>query len=165
MSEITTQTIFVVHQMWYTDNELGTELRVSDDTMGEPVRAFTDYAKAVEHTRRLEYERRKLVNPFAPPGDSDYMDLPAPKLEQITSLDEGRLCDWIMDQGLEPPKGKGKKEKRDWEKWWNDHAKKWDEFTTAKVWEALDKVVFYAIVEMEPVTETPSVPKAKKSKK
>jgi hypothetical protein len=58
--------------------------------------AFDDPAQAEEQCRLLEGHVRAAVNPFRC-GTS---------MHDRTSLDEGRLYDWLLDIGLEPPKAK-----------------------------------------------------------
>ncbi|AWM41393.1 hypothetical protein GobsT_75700 [Gemmata obscuriglobus] len=96
-----------------------------------------DAADAERVTR--ENACREVVNPFAC-GAGVYF---------WTHLDEPRLRDWLMDHGVDPPNPK-KGGATDWAGWWKKgHAKLSAEKRHA-VWEALDKVRFYAVVE-EPV--------------
>jgi hypothetical protein len=81
---------------------------------------------------------REAVNPF---------DC-GPAVHCWTHLDEPRLRDWLMDHGVDPPKPQ--KGVTDWTGWWKKSQKKLGAAGRAAVWEALDKVRFFAVRE-EPV--------------
>jgi hypothetical protein len=89
-----------------------------DDEGGEPVRAFRDYAQAEQFRREQEQGRRSRTNPFRYGG----------LVSQWTSLDEGRLRDWLLDAGLTPPGHQGEERpavvKRAWARWWKKHRDK-----------------------------------------
>jgi hypothetical protein len=101
-------------------------------------------ADAAEQERKLrEGEARDGVNPFRC-GTS---------LADRTSLDEGRLCDWLLDHGLEPPEkpvGRRTISPEAWAAWWDEESDFWDDHQRDKVWEALDRVRFHEVVQ-EPV--------------
>jgi hypothetical protein len=81
------------------------------------VATFADPDDAEAERRRLEAEARAVVNPF----------------RCGSTLDEGRLCDWLLDHGLEPPA-----ENRDWVRWYDEGRAAMDDHQREKVWEALD---------------------------
>jgi hypothetical protein len=96
------------------------------------VATFADADAAESERRRLEGEAQAVINPFRC-GSS---------LTEQTSLDEGRLCDWLLDHGLTPPAAEG----RDWVRWYEGLAVL-DDYQRARIWEALDRVRFYEVVE------------------
>ncbi|MFO0840783.1 MAG: hypothetical protein U0797_00065 [Gemmataceae bacterium] len=103
-----------------------------DDEGGEPVRAFRDYARAEAFRREQEQVRRDRTNPFRYGQD----------VHQWTSLDEGRLRDWLLDARLTPP-GHGGEEKpevvaRAWQRWWAKHRAKLTEQQQAGLARALN---------------------------
>jgi hypothetical protein len=100
------------------------------------VQSFATYEEAEADRRRREAAAREQVNPFRCSG---------PALHDRTSLDEGRLHDWLLDAGLTPPKP-GKKG-RDWAGWWEKAKRRMTGPRREKVWEALDKVRFFEVVE------------------
>jgi hypothetical protein len=100
------------------------------------VQSFPTYEEAEADRRRREAQARERVNPFRCGG---------PALHYQTSLDEGRLHDWLLDAGLTPPRP-GKKG-RDWAGWWEKSRRRMTAPQYEKVWEALDKVRFFAVVE------------------
>jgi hypothetical protein len=98
------------------------------------VACFDDADAAEADCRRREAEARAAANPFAYGG---------PALHYQTSFDEGRLRDWLLDAGLEPP-GKGGAA---WRAWWDRHSPSMTELQRARVWQALDKIRFFRVVE------------------
>jgi hypothetical protein len=102
-----------------------------------PLKAFRDKVAAETHCLELENQRRTKENPFAR-GKS---------LEEWSHFDAPRFHDWLLDAGLEPPKKK-KLAADDWREWWTKNAKKMSALQRAKVWEAVDKVRFYEVVEL-----------------
>jgi hypothetical protein len=100
----------------------------------ERVASFDDLDAAETDCRCREEEARRDVNPFACGGPLCYQ----------TSLDEGRLHDWVLDLGLEPPEPGTK---AGWRTWWDKHHKSMTDLQKAKIWEALDKVRFFRVVE------------------
>jgi hypothetical protein len=100
----------------------------------ERVASFKDRAKAEADCARREEEMRHQCNPFACGGPLCYQ----------TSLDEGRLRDWMLDVGLTPP---GTDAKGGWRAWWDENHAAMSEIQRAKVWEALDLVRFFRVSE------------------
>jgi hypothetical protein len=101
------------------------------------VASFDSADEAEAYRREQEARARAVVNPFAG-------TLAAP-IEQ-TSLPEGVLCDWLEDQGIEPPP-QAKTSRRNWAKWWEKSAKKWSDDQREAIWARLDRVSFYRVVE------------------
>lgn len=112
----------------------GTLTRLPGSTRLE---SFEDYEKAEQTRIEMENQARGKFNPFLCGG---------PALHFQTSFDADRLHDWLLDSGVEPP-SVGKKGSRDWKKWWEQTGSRLDEWQTAKVWEALDRVRFYEVVQ------------------
>ena len=112
---------------------------------GNPVKLFADWHRAESFRRQKEQESRAEVNPFAyrvpqqPFGE--------PCLEDHTSFDAARFHDWLLDAGLEPP-APDAKGNANWPAWWDERAPHMTDLQKAKVWEALDKVRFYEVVEV-----------------
>jgi hypothetical protein len=101
------------------------------------LQSFPDPGAAQADCRRREQEARARVNPFTCGG---------PALHHQTRFDEGRLCDWLLDAGVEPPDpapGTG----RAWAAWWDQAHAKWSDLQRDKVWEALDRVRFFEVVQ------------------
>jgi hypothetical protein len=83
-----------------------------------------------------EKAAREQVNPFRCGGDA---------LHYQTTLDEGRLCDWLLDADVTPPAPKGKK--RNWAGWWEKAKGGLTDYQKERVWQALDRLRFFEVVE------------------
>jgi hypothetical protein len=117
---------------------------------GGVVRAFTSEKRARAFHRRLEdYIRTKLpkVNPFqlCRSWEMEY--------ENVTSLPEFALFDWLRDTGLEPPEPNrnawtpnASLVSSNWYWWWKATVKTMTEEQLDHVWRGLDRVKFYEVV-------------------
>jgi hypothetical protein len=101
------------------------------------LRSFADYEEARRFLAEREEEVRARANPFACGG---------PALHYQTSLDEGRLHDWLLDAGVEPPAPRPDG-KRDWRTWWDGVAPALSPEQRARCWQAFDRVRFHDLVE------------------
>jgi hypothetical protein len=108
------------------------------------VSAHSTRDEAEAQCRRLEEEARRIVNPFLYGGASLFYQ---------TSLDEGRWGDWVQDAGLEPPAARNTP---GWWKWWKMGHEGWTALEWVRLWEGLDRVRFYRVVErpLRPVLYT-----------
>lgn len=98
-----------------------------------PLASFATFDAADADRRAREDRARGWVNPFTC-GEA---------IHHWTSLDEPRLRDWLMDRGINPPAAQ-KDGKTDWAAWW---AEGLSGEGRAEVWDALDKLRFYAVAE------------------
>jgi hypothetical protein len=114
-------------------NRQGLLLRLPGSTR---LQSFPDVQAAELDRAERERKARSVVNPFTYGGNA---------LHYQTSFDEGRLCDWLLDEGLEPPKPG--KSGRDWQKWWQETHQSMTPLQIDKVWEALDKARFFEVVQ------------------
>ena len=105
----------------------------------DPMRTFHDRSTAEAAARELEWELRRRVNPFA---------FGERFLHYQTTFDAPRLFDWCLDHGLEPPAVAP--ESPMWEEWWERHQPRFTDVQRAAVWEALNRVRFYRVIESEP---------------
>ncbi len=96
--------------------ELGVYVRGPDEG-GLPVKVFTDLDRAEAFCREQEQARRARTNPFRYGWGMD----------SRTSLDEGRLRDWLLDAGLTPPGHEGEERpeviRKSWQAWWRQVRK------------------------------------------
>lgn len=129
-------TRFVVKRLNWVEEYRGQRSRRPGEVA---VASFGTFEEADADRARRESERRDRVNPFECGTAVQYW----------THLDEPRLRDWLMDHGIEPPKAK-KGGPTNWPAWWKKHQKLLGAEKRASVWEALDKVRFFAVRE-EPV--------------
>ena len=72
----------------------------------------------------------------------------AAALHYQTSFDAARLFDWCLDHGLDPPGVTD--DSVAWAAWWDTHQEGFTAAQRAAVWEVLDRVRFYRVVEAEP---------------
>jgi hypothetical protein len=141
MARFDEQTLYLVQEVWWpldeeSESPHGRWLCI-DPAFGKPCLACTSREAALAEADRRERHERADLNPFCY-GHST---------EERTSMPEEVLCDWLTDAGIEPP---GIDEDDDWADWWASIA---DELTGQQrdnVWEALDLVRFYRVVELPP---------------
>jgi hypothetical protein len=112
-----------------------------DPEAGAPIKAFTDRNAAEAFRLSLERQARAGCNPFQHGHD----------LADLTALPEGPLRDWLLDAGLTPPKWKLNPVVLSG--WWDQHAEAMTELQRDKVWEALDRVRFYTVVDLGTLPE------------
>jgi hypothetical protein len=102
-----------------------------------PVKAFLDRPSADEARVALDEAAWRGINPFR------YGN----KVRDWTSFDEGRLRDWLLDHGLEPPSGK-KPTVDGWRKWYDQVSDDLDDLQRRAIRQGLDRVVFYQVTEL-----------------
>jgi hypothetical protein len=102
-----------------------------------PSKAFADREKAEAHCAALNDAAWGGINPFHFGGS----------VMAWTSLDEGRLRDWMLDHGLEPPGAKRSKPDA-WRRWYDGLHDKLNGVQRRAIREALDRVVFYRVTEL-----------------
>jgi hypothetical protein len=103
---------------------------------GWPLKAFLDPEAADAFCGEQERLAWQTCNPFRH-GEitSDW-----------SSFDAGRLRDWLLDAGLEPPAARARAPA--WRKWYDAVGPSLTEVQRLKTHEALDKVRFYRVVEL-----------------
>lgn len=141
MARFDGDTLWLVQKVWWQPDEW-CETRhgrwlCADLGFGEPVVAFTIRDAAEVEAARLEAEARTKMNPFAH----------GKGIEDRTSMPETVFCDWLEDAGIQPP---GIDQDSDWADWWQANAAGWTPHQRDKVWEALDLVRFFSVVELPP---------------
>jgi hypothetical protein len=125
---------------------------------GAPVKVFADRKEAEAYCRKVQRKERRAVNPFAYgssfPGLDDFTSMPTD--EFIASLEHsgirpptGQLQQWQQWQ-TGPAIGEFDQESYDsWWGWWRDSAASWDRKLLDRVWDRLDKVRLFEVVEVE----------------
>lgn len=101
-----------------------------------PVKAFLDRATAEAHSEKANDAAWEGINPFHFGS----------KLADWTSLDLGRLRDWMLDLGLQPPDGKFSADK--WQRWYDRVHDQLDEVQRRAIRQGLDRVQFYQVSEL-----------------
>jgi hypothetical protein len=134
-------TIFLVQKLywwtWRNDDEEPVYCRFEEGSI--PVRAFTDYDRASDYQRAQEQARRAEVNPFY------YGE----KLADLSSFTAEPFHDWLLDAGLTPWTIRKDKDFKKYRTWWKKNRGQMTDLQRTRVWEALDKVRFFEIVELE----------------
>jgi hypothetical protein len=131
---------------------------------GFPLKVFSDRAAAEAYRRPLEREARQGENPFnygRYPGGS------FPSLADHTSMPTGEFIAWLEAEGLEPPAGQrqawlaweaqkqshpGRYDEgsyKAWWEWWHENSGRWPAEQRERVWDRLDRVRFYDVVEVD----------------
>lgn len=117
------------------------------------VRAFLDPVAAQEFAFRLTQGAvpwPAVINPFRGLNERWMEDRTITTVADVTSMPEPIFCDWLREAGLEPPAEAAiGRWLRDWASWWDQHAPRMTDHQRAKVWQALDRLRFYEIVETE----------------
>jgi hypothetical protein len=131
MAELGTR--FVVKRLKWAEHYGGKRTRQPGEVA---VKSFASFEEAEAERAKREEEYRKAVNPFDCGTAVHYW----------SHLDEPRLRDWLMDHGIDPPKP-NKDGTTNWSDWWKKNQKKLGPERRAAVWEALDKVRFFAVRE------------------
>ena len=153
----------VVRVYWRYVDGSSPQLESEPAGAGFPLKVFADRAAAAAHCRELERAARaKCGCPFSFGRDG----VPSlPSLDDYTTTPTGAFLDWLEDQGLEPPAGQraaweasrqrpasGDFQKDSWDawvRWWVDNAGQWDADLRERVWDKLDRVRFFEVVEVE----------------
>jgi len=102
------------------------------------VAGFSKSEESHRFYRDVEWGIRRRFNPF---------QCGEPLLNYQTGFDAARLYDWCLDAGLDPPAVV--KESSAWSIWWHEHHAEFTDLQRAAVWEALDRVRFFRVVEWE----------------
>jgi hypothetical protein len=111
---------------------------------GTPVRAFLDPGAAEAHRRSLEKAYRAGRNPFT---------LAEYELDELTSFDAGRLRDWLLDAGIDPPEAED--DPVAWARWWQENAERLTPEQRDRAWDGLDRLRFYHVLAF-PEAEQPA---------
>lgn len=117
-------------------------------------RAFADAVAAEKFRQQLERGAKPpppAANPFHGFRQRFLEDREFHGLADLTSMPEPIFLDWLREAGLEPPDARphGRTRERDWAGWWDQHSPRMTDLQRAKVWQALDRLRFYEIVETE----------------
>jgi len=107
---------------------------------GSYLRAFADPARAEECLAALDRAERSRrdVNPF------DY----SADLEGCTGFPPAILRDWLLEADVTPPEV-ALEWPSTWRDWWTVIADHLTELQVARCWQAMDKVRFFRLVELD----------------
>jgi hypothetical protein len=153
----------VVRVYWRYVDRSSPHLESEPAGAGFPLKVFADRAAADAHCRELDRAARaKCGCPFVFGRDG----VPSlPSLDDYTTTPTEVFFDWLEGQGLEPPAGQraaweayrqrppsgdfNQDSWYAWVGWWVDNAGGWDAGLRERVWDMLDRVRFYEVVEVD----------------
>ena len=152
MASSTPRTIYVVHEFSWRFRARGNPLVLDDGSPGRPVKAFVDRGLADAHCRQLNREKRGNPFRYLPEGleggGGSFLD-------HYATRGEANFRAFLRTEGLTPPDPEPSYPSSDfddcaraWGDWWEQHFKEWDGGLVERLWEALDRVRFYEVVEV-----------------
>jgi hypothetical protein len=144
------RTVYVVQEFNWRFTARGDPYVLDEGAPGRPVRAFVEQGSAAAYCRDLNHQKRG-VNPFRyspEPTSGSYLD-------QYTTMGEDAFLALVRSEGLIPPVRDPDPSKdyhglygEPWVIWWDKHSEKWDDRLVERLWDALDRVRFYEVVEV-----------------
>jgi hypothetical protein len=141
--EQTQQLAYVVQEIhWRYNDSWNYETDEGDGPMGWPTRAFTSREAAEAHRREKELADRAVENPFNFGGR--WCDL-------STKYDTKSLLALVREMGLPEPRvyAEGWDASLDeWRDWWPGRDGGLTAEQADRLWDALDRVAFYEVVEV-----------------
>lgn len=103
------------------------------------VASFDSFDAAEAYRAGRELDVRGRLNPFRC-GTAFYT---------LTTLPEVVFCDWVADAGLTPPE-RPAVGFADWVGWWETASGAWSDEQRARVWDGLNRVRFFEVIERPP---------------
>ena len=136
--------VYVVQQINWRFNDMWYYRDDDGGPVGWPTHAFTTRDKAERHRRDKEREARAGENPFG------YGE----KLSELstTHRDDASLAALVRELGLAAPRGvdeRGYFSLQNWEDWWDWQKKGMTAQQAERIWEAMDRVTFFEIVQLQ----------------
>lgn len=145
--KVSKEAFVVVRRGWeegYGDDWSFSEFRPEEQkrVLGRPLVVCADKDAAGARAEELEREARQTLNPFLFVGPNEYT------LRSVTSLTAKQFTARLKKLFPEsPPPGKNEDEEYDWYGWWAGLADRLSEEQRAAVWELLDRLKFYGVME------------------
>jgi hypothetical protein len=156
--------LYVVQKVYWHYGDRSIPFVESDPAgAGFPQAVYTDRAAADADCRALDQKARADIgNPFQ---YGRGVGRSYPSLADYTSTPTGEFLDWLQAQGIAPPVGqreawdahqKAPEARRRfsqeshgaWWSWWEDNSGRWPPEQRERVWDKLDRVRFYEVVEV-----------------
>jgi hypothetical protein len=141
------RTIHVLQEFSWRFRARGEPLVLDERSPGRPVKAFDDPARAHAHCQQLNLQKRP-ANPFhyvPEPTGGSYLD-------QYCTRGEAAFLALVRAEGLTPPVVSASTDydalARVWAEWWEKHRGKWDDRLVERLWNVLDRLTFYEVVEV-----------------
>jgi hypothetical protein len=148
VARATPRTVYVIREYSWRFRARGDPLVLDDGRPGRPVTAFAERRRADAHCRQLNLQKR-AANPFRYMPEATGGDF----FDQYTTLGEAAFLALLRAEGLTPPalptRSAGEDDlARAWADWWDGHRKGWDDRLVGRLWDALDRLTFYEVVEV-----------------
>ncbi len=148
-----TQTVYVVQQIPWRFTARGNPYVAVEGRPGTPVKVFANRERADVFCRDLNRQKQSKENPFRyqpeEPAGGSYLDF-------YTTRGEDAFLALVRSEGLTPPtrdrdpyKDYDGLDSEPWVKWWQAHRPGWDDRLVARLWDAIDRVRFYEVVEVD----------------
>ena len=149
MARSTPRTLYVIQEFSWRFRARGETLVLDEGRPGRPVKAFVERSRADAHCRELNLQKRATTNPFW------YMPEPTSGacLDQYTTMGDAAFLALLRAEGLTPPvlpspSTDYDRQARAWAEWWDEHRKEWDDRLVERLWNALDRVYSFEVVEV-----------------
>jgi hypothetical protein len=140
--------LYVIQELNWRFRARGVPLVNDEGRPGRPVKAFAERRRADTHCRQLNLQKRG--NPFSYMPDATDGSF----FDQYTTMGEAAFLAFLRAEGLTPP-ANSLRPSTDyddlaavWADWWEKHYKEWDDRLVERLWNALDRVYFYEVVEV-----------------
>jgi hypothetical protein len=139
--------VFVVQRLSWTvmQDESGPVFYRNEGDQGTPLCCFRDRERAEAYCRELQRQARRELSPFRFIQELEF-------LEDLTSLSEKALCQGLRKLGLKPPTVRTfptKWKTINWWAWWDAVAGDLSDAQREGIYELLDRLHFYEVVEAE----------------
>jgi hypothetical protein len=140
------QKVYVVQAISWRFTARGSPHVIDEGRPGNPVKAFLDRDRAVAACRDLNRQRQAKTNPFEYRPE----ETGGTYLAQYTTKGEGAFLTLVRSEGLIPPVRDPDPYKElfpePWVAWW---AELKDRQQADRLWDAIDRVRFYEVIEVD----------------
>jgi hypothetical protein len=146
----TPRTVYVIQEFSWRFRGSREPLLLDDGRPGKPVKAFAERGRADARCQELNRQRRATSNPFRYMPEATGGSF----FDQYTTMGAAAFPALLRAEGLAPPPadslahGDEDDLARVWADWWDEHRKEWDDRLAERLWDALDRLSFYEVVEV-----------------
>jgi hypothetical protein len=148
LARSTPRTIYVIQEFSWRFRDNRCPLLQDEGRPGKPVKAFVERGRADAHCQQLNLQKRATTNPFRYIPEATGGSC----LDQYNTMGEAAFLALVRAEGLTPPVRPRSADEYDfawvWADWWDEHRKEWDERVVERLWNALDRLYFYEVVEV-----------------
>jgi hypothetical protein len=142
--------VYVVQEIAWRFTARGDPYVLDDGRPGRPVKAFLDRDRADAHCRELTRQRQRKENPFCYQPE----ETSGSYLDQYASRGEAAFLALLRSEGRTPavraPDPSQRLFPEPWVTWWAEaRGPDRDGRLTQRLWDALDRVRFYEVIELD----------------